>query len=152
MVGPLIIAFTGKQSYYNGQYLYLFTQQLYIFIQIKGYKKMYMTVHTFIIGFCTCKSIWLLTELYVVINKTDKTLITCLLIFLFSIGVIVILMMFDILLIEYIWLVLHGFYQCTLFTCNFSLVIQANDFTSWTLFSLTCVCIYMYSGNWQSFT
>jgi hypothetical protein len=26
--------------------------------------------------------------------------------------------------------VLHGFYQCTLFTCNFSLVIQANDFTS----------------------
>jgi hypothetical protein len=40
---------TGKQSY-NGQYMYLFTQQLYI------------------------------------INKTDKTLITCLLIFLFSIG------------------------------------------------------------------
>ena len=25
--------------------------------QIKGYKKMYMTDHTFIIGFCTCKSI-----------------------------------------------------------------------------------------------
>ena len=24
----LIIAFTGKQSYYNGQYMYLFTQQL----------------------------------------------------------------------------------------------------------------------------
>jgi hypothetical protein len=31
--------------------------------------------------------------------------------------------------------------QCTLFACNFSLVIQAN-LTSWTLFSLTCVCIY----------
>jgi hypothetical protein len=45
-----------------------------------------MTDHTFIIGFCTCKSIWLLTEFYVVINKTDKKLITCLLIFLFSIG------------------------------------------------------------------
>ena len=44
----LIIAFTGNQSF-NGQYMYLFTQQLYI------------------------------------INKTDKTLITCLLIFLFSI-------------------------------------------------------------------
>ena len=29
-----------------------------------------------------------------------------------------------------ILLVLHGFYQCTLFTFNFSLVIQANDFTS----------------------
>ena len=55
--------------------MYLFTQQLYIFKQIKGYKKMYMTVHTFIIGFCTCKSILLLTEFYVVINKTDKTLI-----------------------------------------------------------------------------
>jgi hypothetical protein len=41
----LIIAFTGKQSYYNDQYMYLFTQQLYI------------------------------------INNTDKTLITCLLIF-----------------------------------------------------------------------
>jgi hypothetical protein len=26
----LIIAFTGKQSYYNGQYMYLFTEQLYI--------------------------------------------------------------------------------------------------------------------------
>ena len=37
-----------------------------------------MTDHAFIIG--------LLTEFYVVINKTDKTLITCLLIFLFSIG------------------------------------------------------------------
>ena len=36
---------------------------------------------------------------------------------------------------------MHGFYQCTLFACNFSLVIQAN-LTSWTLFSLTCVCIY----------
>jgi hypothetical protein len=47
----LIIAFTGKQSYYNDQYMYLFTQQLYI------------------------------------INKTDKTLIMCLLIFLFSICV-----------------------------------------------------------------
>jgi hypothetical protein len=34
----------------------------------------------------TLKSILLLTEFYVVINKTDKTLITCLLIFLFSIG------------------------------------------------------------------
>jgi hypothetical protein len=43
------MAFTGKQSY-KGQYMYLFTQQLYM------------------------------------INKTDKTLITCLLIFLFSIG------------------------------------------------------------------
>jgi hypothetical protein len=42
----------------------------------KGYKKMYMTDHSLIIGFCTCKSIWLLTEFYVVINKTDKTLIT----------------------------------------------------------------------------
>jgi hypothetical protein len=43
------MAFTGKQSY-KGQYMYLFTQQLYM------------------------------------INKTDKTLITYLLIFLFSIG------------------------------------------------------------------
>jgi hypothetical protein len=41
-----------------------------------------MYIHTL----CTCKSIWLLTEFYVVINKTDKTLNTCLLIFLFSIG------------------------------------------------------------------
>ena len=78
----LIITFTGKQSYYNGQYMHLFTQQLYI----KGYTKMYMTDHTFIIGFCTCKSIWLLTEFYVVLNKADKTLITCLLNNLFSIG------------------------------------------------------------------
>ena len=46
----LIIVVTGKQSYYKGQYMYLFTQHLYI------------------------------------INNTDKTLITCLLIFLFSIG------------------------------------------------------------------
>ena len=44
-------------------------------------------------------------------------------------------------------MILHGFYRCTLFTCNFSLVTQANDFTSWTLFSLTCVCIYMYNSN-----
>ena len=29
---------------------------------------------------------------------------------------------------------------------------EAIDFTSWTLFSLTCVCISMYNGNWQSFT
>ena len=42
---------------------------------------------------------------------------------------------------------MHGFYQCTLFTCNFSLIIQANDYTLWTLFSLTCVCIYMYNSN-----
>ena len=40
---------------------------------------------------------------------------------------------------------MHGFYQCTLFTCNFSLLFQANDFTSWTLLSLTCVCIYMHN-------
>jgi hypothetical protein len=69
-------------------YMYLFTQRTTIMHnkQIKGYQKMYMTDHTFIIGFCTCKSIWLLTEFYVVINKTDKTLITCLLILIFSIG------------------------------------------------------------------
>jgi hypothetical protein len=45
----LINAFTGKQTYYNGQYMYLFTQQS-------------------------------------ILNNTDKTLITGLLIFLFSIG------------------------------------------------------------------
>jgi hypothetical protein len=52
---------------------------------------------------------YLFTQQLYIINKTDKTLITCLLIFLFSI--IVILMIFVILLIEYILLVLHGFYQ-----------------------------------------
>jgi hypothetical protein len=35
----LIIAFTGKQSYYNGQYMYLFTQQLYIINRSKVTKK-----------------------------------------------------------------------------------------------------------------
>ena len=48
---------------------------------------MYMTDHTFIIGFCTYKFIMIIDcEFYAVINKTDKTIITCLLIFLFSIG------------------------------------------------------------------
>jgi hypothetical protein len=46
----LIIAVTGKQSYYKGQCMYLFTQHLYV------------------------------------VNNTDKTLIRCLLIFLFSTG------------------------------------------------------------------
>jgi hypothetical protein len=44
-------------------------------------------------------------------------------------------MIFDILLIENFLLVLHVLYQCTLFTCNFSLVIQANDFT------YTCITV-----------
>jgi hypothetical protein len=35
----LIITFTGKQSYYNGQYMYLFTQQLYIINRSKVTKK-----------------------------------------------------------------------------------------------------------------
>jgi hypothetical protein len=35
----LIIAFTGQQSYYNGQYMYLFTQQLYIINRSKVTKK-----------------------------------------------------------------------------------------------------------------
>jgi hypothetical protein len=49
----LIFAFTGKQSYYNRQYMYLFTQQLYIINRSKVTKKLYMTDHTFIIGFAT---------------------------------------------------------------------------------------------------
>ena len=54
----LIIAFTGKQSYYNGQYMHVFVYTTIIHNkQIKGYKKLYMTDHTFIIGFCTYKSI-----------------------------------------------------------------------------------------------
>jgi hypothetical protein len=82
--------------------------------QIKGYKKMYMTDHTFIFGFCTCKSVWLLTEFYVVINKTDKTLITCLLIFLFSIGNCHFNDIWH--FVDWInFIGLHGFYQCTLF-------------------------------------
>jgi hypothetical protein len=35
----LIIAFTGKQSYYNSQYMYLFTQQFYIINRSKVTKK-----------------------------------------------------------------------------------------------------------------
>jgi hypothetical protein len=77
----------------------------------------------------------------------DKRSIFALHVFLFLLDIFLVLSYFNTALCT----VCCFFYQCTLFTCNFSLVIQANDFTLWTLFSLTCVCIYMYNGNWQSF-
>jgi hypothetical protein len=52
----LIIAFTGTQSYYNGQYMYLFTQQLYIINKSKVTKNVYDRLHLYN-WICTCKSI-----------------------------------------------------------------------------------------------
>ena len=94
----LIIAFTGKQSYYNGQYMYLFTEQFsFPGISVNELSPLLLrrwNIRHFTFDFHRLKMADSLLEEVTsprkrelcIINNTDKTLITCLMIFLFSIG------------------------------------------------------------------